>query len=120
MKHFLALYIGSATSREKARWDADDDASRQRRMMEGVAAWSKWAAGLGDAIVDQGTPLGKTLRISPDGIAPTQNACTAYVIVQAETHAAAAEMFRNHPHFTLMPGDSVEVMECLPMPAAPT
>lgn len=35
MKHFLALYIGSVTSREKARWDADDDASRQRRMMEG-------------------------------------------------------------------------------------
>ncbi|WP_316355706.1 hypothetical protein [Devosia sp.] len=120
MKHFLALYIGSVTSREKARWDADDDASRQRRMMEGGAAWSKWAAGLGDAIVDQGTPLGRTLRISPDGIAPTQNACTAYVIVQAETHEAAAEMFRSHPHFTLMPGDSVEVMACLPMPAAPT
>lgn len=119
MKHFLALYIGSATSREKARWDADDSPTRQQRMMVGVEAWGKWAAGLGEAIVDQGTPLGKTLRISPDGIAPMQNACTAYVIVQTETHAAAAEMFRNHPHFTLMPGDSVEVMECLPMPIAP-
>ena len=119
MKNFLALFIGSATAQEKARWDADDDAIRQQRIMVGMEAWGKWVAEFGDAIVDPGTPLGKTLRISPDGIAPTQNALTAYVIVKAETHKAAAEMFRNHPHFTLMPGDSIEIMECLPMPNAP-
>ncbi|MGB3339674.1 MAG: hypothetical protein WBA73_21035 [Devosia sp.] len=119
MKTFLAIYIGSATSQEKARWDANDSAARQQRLRAGMEAWGKWVAELGDAIIDQGTPLGYTLRVSPDGIAPTQNACTAYVIVQAENHEAAAEMFRNHPHFTLMPGDSVEVMECLPMPKAP-
>jgi hypothetical protein len=120
MKTFMAIYIGSATSAEKARWDADDSPARQERLAAGMAAWGKWASELGDAIVDQGTPLGHTLRVSPDGVAPTQNACTAYVIVEAETHEAAAEMFRNHPHFTLMPGDSIEVMECLPMPKAPS
>lgn len=119
MKTFMAIYIGSATSSEKARSNARDSADRQQRMLAGMEAWGNWVAGLGDAIVDLGTPLGKTLRVSPDGITPIQNACTAYVIVQAETHEAAAEMFRNHPHFTLMPGDSVEVMECLPMPAMP-
>lgn len=119
MKTFMAIYIGSATSAEKARFDADDSAARQQRMMTGMEAWGKWAAHLGDVIVDPGAPLGKTLRVSPDGIAPTQNACTAYVILQADTHEAAARMFLNHPHFTLMPGDSVEVMECLPMPKAP-
>lgn len=116
MKTFLAIYIGTATSAEKARWDAEDNASRQQRMMEGVQAWGDWATRLGPAIVDRGTPLGKTLRVSPQGIAPTRNACAAYVIVQAESHEAAAELFRNHPHFTVMPGDSVEVMECLPLP----
>jgi hypothetical protein len=25
-------------------------------------------------------------------------------------------MFENHPHFTIFPGDSVEIMECLPIP----
>jgi len=29
---------------------------------------------------------------------------------------AAARLFVNHPHFTILPGDSVEIMECLPMP----
>ena len=41
---------------------------------------------------------------------------TAYVIVEAESHEAAAEMFADHPHFTIFPGDAVEIMECLPMP----
>jgi hypothetical protein len=38
------------------------------------------------------------------------------VIVQAESHEAAAKLFENHPHFTTFPGDSVEIMECLPLP----
>ena len=119
MKTFMVLYIGSATSAEKARFDASEDAARQQRLMAGMQAWGDWVTRLGDAIIDQGTPLGKTLRVSPEGIAPAENACTAYVIVQAESHEAAAELFLHHPHFTLMPGDSVEVMECLPMPSAP-
>ena len=41
---------------------------------------------------------------------------TGYVIVQAESHEAAAKMFENHPHFSIFPGDSVEIMECLPLP----
>jgi len=42
----------------------------------------------------------------------------AYVIVQAESHEAAAKLFENHPHFTIFPGDAVEIMECLPLPGA--
>ena len=37
---------------------------------------------------------------------------SGYVVVQAESHEAAAKMFENHPHFTIFPGDSVEIMEC--------
>ena len=31
---------------------------------------------------------------------------------------AAVKLFEGHPHFTIFPGDSVEVMECLPIPGA--
>jgi hypothetical protein len=41
---------------------------------------------------------------------------TAFTVVQAESHDAAAKLFVNHPHFTIFPGDAVEVMECLPIP----
>ena len=79
-------------------------------------AWGKWVAAKGQSIVDMGTPLGKTKRISDQGISGTVNQIVAYTIVQAESHEAAAQLFEKHPHFTIFPGDSVEVMECLPIP----
>jgi len=69
------------------------------------------------AIVEQGSPLGKTKRASAQGISDIKNNMTGYVIVRAESHAAAARLFENHPHFAIFPGDSVEIMECLPLPA---
>ena len=75
-----------------------------------------WGAADAAAIVDQGSPLGKTKRASSQGVSDSKNALTGYVIVQAESHEAAARLFESHPHFTIFPGDSVEIMECLPLP----
>ena len=70
-------------------------------------------------VLDGGGPLGKTKRISAQGIADTRNDVAAYVIVRAESHEAAARMFENHPHFSLFPGEAVEIMERLPVPTQP-
>ena len=66
-----------------------------------------------NAIVDQGTPIGKTKRVDRKGVSTIKNAISGYVIVEAESHEAAAKVFQNHPHFTIFPGDAVEVIECL-------
>jgi hypothetical protein len=63
--------------------------------------------------------LGKTKKIGPDGITDIRNRMAGYIIVQAQSHEAAAKLFEGHPHFSIFPGDSVEVMECLPIPAMP-
>ena len=63
-----------------------------------------------------GTPLGRTKNVSSFGITDIRNNMTAYTVVQAESHEAAARLFENHPHFTIFPGDGVEIMECLPIP----
>ena len=117
MKTFVAIYLGSAASRERAQWDRLDENERKRRQAEGMQAWKDWAQRYGSAIVDGGGPLGKTKRISAQGIADTRNDMAAYVIVRAESHEAAARMFENHPHFALFPGEAVEVMERLPVPS---
>ena len=114
MKNFLAIYTGSQESRSK--WGSLGDAERKKREAAGIEAWMGWGKKNSAAIVDQGTPLGKTKRASPQGISDIRNAMTGYVIVRAESHEAAARLFENHPHFTIFPGDSVEIMECLPMP----
>jgi hypothetical protein len=116
MKKFLAIYLGTEDARKKSRWDEMDERERKAREEAGIKAWMQWGIDNRAAIVDQGTPLGKTKRASSNGIAGTKNAITAYVIVQAESHEAAAKLFDNHPHFSIFPGDSVEIMECLPIP----
>jgi len=114
MKRFLAIYLGSASA--IAKWKEMTEQKRKTLETAGLEAWGKWATANEKVIVDQGSPLGKTKRISAQGISDTRNEIAAYTIVEAESHEAAAKMFENHPHFTIFPGHSVEVMECLPMP----
>jgi len=42
---------------------------------------------------------------------------TAYTLVTAESHQDAANMFIDHPHFTIFPGEGLELMECMPIPS---
>ena len=114
MKKFLAVYTGSAAG--MTEWKKMDEDTRKRQEKAGMEAWSKWAAVNQKSLVDSGAPLGKTKRISKQGISDMKNELTAYTIIQAESHEAAANVFENHPHFTIFPGAAVEVMECLPMP----
>lgn len=114
MKNFLAIYIGTADAFNK--WQALNESERKQREQTGMKAWGDWMTKHQQAVVVQGGPLGKTKRIAATGISDIKNNMTGYVVVQAESHEAAARMFENHPHFAIFPGDSVEVMECLPIP----
>lgn len=116
MKNFLAIYTGSASSPARLNWDKLDEATRKDRMNAGMKAWKDWADVHKASIVAPGGPLGKTKRVSSQGIADITNNMAVYDVVQAETHEEAARLFENHPHFTIFPGDAVEIMECLPIP----
>lgn len=114
MKTFLAIFTGSPEAMDG--WKSLDAAQRQAKEKAGMEAWNAWGERHQASIVDHGAPLGKTKRISASGIADTRNNMGAYTVVRAESHEDAARMFEQHPHFTIFPGDAVEVMECLPMP----
>jgi hypothetical protein len=100
-----------------ARWEALSENERQRRQAQGVAAWKKWASDNAAAIVEMGGPLSRTKLVASGGITDIRNNLAAFTIVQAESQEAAARLFLNHPHFTIFPGEGVEVMEVLPVPA---
>lgn len=116
MKKFLAVFKGSASSREKSKWDTLSEVKRNEMIKSGMEAWGKWVAQHQKSIVDYGSPLGKTQKVDRSGLSKIVNQDTAYVIVQADSHDEAARLFIEHPHFMIFPGDSVEIMECLPMP----
>jgi hypothetical protein len=110
MKKFVCLYMGAENpSRGPGDLSQDD-------MAKGMAAWTKWMSDHAKDVVDHGGPLGKTLKASKAGVNPANNLIAGYVIVQAESHEAAAKMFEGHPHFAIFPGEGVEVMEVMPIP----
>jgi hypothetical protein len=115
----MAIYIGSATAAQNADLSKGDPKQMADMQSRGRAAWGAWVAKNADKIVDHGAPLGKTKKASKSGISNTTNQLTAYTIVQAESHEEAARLFASHPHFTVFPGEAVEIMEILPMPGPP-
>jgi leucyl aminopeptidase (aminopeptidase T) len=114
MKTYLAIFTGSPSA--MTTWQAMDAAQREAKEKAGMAAWQAWAEKNQSSIVDRGAPVGKTKRVAPEGISDIRNNIGAYTVVQAESQEAAAKLFEQHPHFTIFPGDGVEIMERLPMP----
>lgn len=101
-----------------AEWLALPDEERKARERKGMAAWKSWMERHSADIVGEGGPLGKTKRISESGIQDIANAIGAFVLVRANSQEDAAKMFEQHPHFTIFPGEAVEIMPVLPIPGA--
>ena len=115
MKRFLAVFTGSPAA--MSRWESLSESERNERQTTGLAAWHRWVDDNKSSIVEMGGPLGRTKLISVAGISDIRNSMTGFTIVEAPTQDAAAKLFLSHPHFTLFPGEGVEVMEVLPVPS---
>jgi hypothetical protein len=116
MPQFLAVFTGGPESHAMARWVQLTDEERTARQIEGMQQWNAWVEANADAIVMLGGPLGTVIRLSDTGTAATRNTMSAFTVVSAENHEAAAAMFENHPHFSVFPGDGVDVMPVMPVP----
>jgi hypothetical protein len=115
---YLAVFLGSKRSPRRAAWDALPEGERHMKEQEGVAAWKGWVEKHQASIVAMGGPLGKTKKVTQRGVDDISNEMSAFTVIRAESHAAAAKLFEKHPHFTIFPGDSVEIMPVLPIPGA--
>jgi hypothetical protein len=115
---YLAVFTGSKNSPRRSAWDKMSEAERNAKQLEGMSAWKAWVEKNHASIVDNGGPLGKTKRTSKDGVTDVTNELAVYMLVRANSHEAAAKLFEGHPHFTIFPGEAVEVMPLLPIPGA--
>jgi hypothetical protein len=115
---YLAVFLGSKTSPRRLAWDALPERERRAKEREGIAAWKAWVEKHQSSIVGMGGPLGKTKKVTARGIEDISNQMGGFTIVRADSHESAARLFEKHPHFTIFPGDSVEIMPVLPIPAA--
>ena len=77
------------------------------------AKWQAWVGGLGDAVVNPGTPLGKSKTVSSDGVSDDggPNSLTGFSIVNANSMDAALEMAKACPFLDIGIIEVAEVME---------
>ena len=114
---YLAVFVGSKNSAKMAAWNALSEAERKAKEKQGIAAWKAWVEKHQASLAEMGGPLGKTKKVGSGGIADISNELGAFTVVRAASHEAAAKMFENHPHFAIFPGEAVEIMPVLPIPA---
>jgi len=113
---YLAVFLASKSSPRMAAWNALPEAERRAKSKEGMAAWKAWAERHKDSIVEMGGPLGKTKKISSQGVEDVSNDMGAFMLVRAASQEEAAKLFEHHAHFSIFPGQAVEVMPVLPIP----
>jgi len=113
MKKYLVLYLSSVPASEQMSKSSPEQAKA------GMDLWMAWAKKAGSGIVDMGAPVGKGIKVAPNGASsPTESKITGFGILQAESTQALQEILKNHPHFKA-PGASIEAFEFLPVPGMP-
>ena len=98
MKKFLVLYRAPASSFQQMQKATPE---QQKAGMEAWMTWSKKAAA---SIVDMGSPLGKSLRVTEGSSSPIPNDLGGFSIMQADSKEALAQTMSGHPHFTMPDG----------------
>jgi hypothetical protein len=111
MKNFMAIYMAPADV--MAEWMQKPEAERKEAEAKMRTDWDAWMAANAGMVLNT-IALGKTKRVSADGVADVRNDMMISTYVQGESAEAVAEAFKNHPHFDI-PGATIEIMETRPM-----
>lgn len=89
-------------------WSKLPEAERKVQETQMQTEWNNWMGEHKSALLES-AGVGKPKRITKEGIEDSRNDIMMYSFVEAESLEAAADMFKNHPHFGI-PGGWIEVM----------
>ena len=107
MKNFTVLYMAPVSTLED--WMKTPEAERKEAEAQMKTQWDAWVEAHKDTLLNT-IALGKTKRVSASGIEDVKNTMMISSYVQGESAEAVAEIFKDHPHFTI-PGATIEIME---------
>lgn len=107
MKNFTIIYMAPSLVIEE--WMKKPEAERKEAEDTMKVDWDAWVLAHKDSVLNT-IALGKTKRVSAAGIEDVKNDMMMSSYVQGESLEAVAEIFKDHPHFTI-PGATIEIME---------
>ena len=89
-------------------WMQLPEEERKAQELEIQSQWNAWMDKYKNALTET-AGVGKPKRITASGVEDSRNDIMMYSFVEADSLEAAAEMFKDHPHFGI-PGSWIEVM----------
>jgi hypothetical protein len=84
--------------------------------MKGMQLWIDWAKKIGPALVDPGRPLGNAVRVTKEGLSPTESEIVGMSILQANSRDEVLEMVKDHHQLDWAEGSWILVLEEMPIP----
>jgi hypothetical protein len=102
MQNFIFAYHGGKMPESKEEGE------------KALAAWMAWFAGMGDAVVNMGNPVGKSSTVSSSGVTNDggANPLSGYSIVKAANIGAAIALAKGSPQ---LDGGTIEIAEIIEM-----
>ncbi len=90
--------------------------STKEEGMAQMEKWKAWIQGLGESIINPGTPLPLSKIVTPQGIADDQdpNSMKGFAVVKADSMEAALAIAQTDPF--LENGGSIRVSQMMEMP----
>lgn len=89
-------------------WMKMPEDARKAGEQQMQSQWNAWMEAHKDRIIET-AGVGKPKRITKEGAQDSRNDLMMYSFIEAESLEAAADLFKDHPHFGI-PGGSIEVM----------
>jgi hypothetical protein len=114
MRKYLVLYQTEAALSGMSASEMFAN-STPEQLAAGMGAWQTWYKKAGAAVLDLGAPVDHSTTVSGGSAAPGRSAITGFSFLEAASIDEAVALMKEHPHFH-MPGSSVQILECLPMP----
>ena len=109
MKKYLLLYLSPVSAEQQMQTASPED------MQKGMEPWVRWFDANKQAMVEMGTPTANEMNVTKAGSSRPTTFIGGYSIVQAEDMDAVKAILSDHPHY-MMEGNSIEVLELMPMP----
>ena len=110
MNRYIVLYHAPKRVAERFAEAAPEEAQ------QGMQLWLAWKDKLGDALLHLGKPLGNAMRVTQDGVSPSDSDIIGMSILQANSMHEALEMVRDHHHLHWAEGCEITVLEEAPIP----
>jgi len=81
-----------------AYYGGDKPSSKEEGMAQ-MGKWKAWVSGLGEAIVNSGTPLMNSKLVTKDGVSDdtSSEAMNGFAVIKAESIEAALEIAKSDP-----------------------